>query len=187
MQYSQFFETCDRLASKKSIALVKGALLPAFIEAVVSDKAMDNEFRALVLISLSGGLRISEALALTRENFEKQENCLYLRAKVLKRRKNEQRWARIHPQASDFVENYIRDKVGAVVKLSQPTAYRRMQRHFQVEGVCNHSLRHSNISYLLFEQNMTHIKAAKLLHVHTKTIEHYAHLDERRALKQLWG
>ena len=184
--YSQFFEYHDRLASQKQLGLVKSDLLPPFITTLLNDPAMERSYKALVLTCLSGGLRISEALALTKEDFTIENGNLFLRSNVLKKRHKEKRWCRIHPLAQEFILSYITPIVGKIFKTSQSTAFRHTRLHFGPH-VCNHSLRHSNISYLLFEENITHMKVAKLLHIGIHTIEHYAHLNEKRTLTELFN
>ncbi|MFZ4404039.1 MAG: tyrosine-type recombinase/integrase [Pseudobdellovibrionaceae bacterium] len=186
MDYRRFFESHDRLASQKQIGLIKSDLMNEFVSAFVDDHSIETKFKALVLISLSGGLRVSEAFKLKKEDFLSEDGVLYIRVSVLKKKRREKRWARIHPLALEFIQNYISTIVGPVVRMSQPTAYRKTKKYFGVAGVCNHSLRHSNISYMLFEENMNHIKLAKLLHINVNTIEHYSHLNEKRTLKSVF-
>ena len=147
---------------------------------------VDPSFKALTIISLSGGLRITERLKLKKKDFLEEDGILYIRVQVLKKKRDEKRWARIHPVATPFIKDYIKHLIGAIVKMSQPTAYRKTRRYFKFDGVCNHSLRHSNISYMLFEEDMNHLKLSKLLHIDVNTIAHYAHLNERKTLKAIF-
>lgn len=187
MDYVKFFEIHDRLSSQKQIAIVRSEAMREFIDTLASDSEIEPKFKALVVVALSGGLRINEALALVKEDFIIRDEILFVRVGVLKRRRLEWRWIRIHPQAQEFIKNYISNKIGKVFKMSQPTAYRKMQKHFPVKGICCHSLRHSAVSYLLFEEGLDPVKTAKLLHMSLDIIANYSHLNEQRTLLGIFG
>lgn len=76
---------------------------------------------------------------------------------------------------------YVESKVGKLVKRSQSTLYRQYKA-FLGGAACTHSLRHSMLSYLLFERGLAREKVAKLVHVSSKIIDVYAHLNERKVL-----
>lgn len=186
MDYAQFFEKHSRLNGTNQIAVLKTECMDAFIEAVVADAAIDREYKALMLTSLSGGLRINEALALCKADFTVQDGQLYVTIKVLKKRKAEQRLVKVHPKAAPTVQAWLSTVVGKPFKKSSRTALRRIKDLIGLSEICNHSLRHSLISYLLFEKNLTHIKAAKLIHIGLESMLHYSHLNERKAWAEVF-
>lgn len=182
MKYKEMFATQDRVASQKQIAVLRADKLEELINSLLNDKELSDEFRAYILITLSCGLRCEEARALTRDSFILEENVLYVRSKVLKKRKKEERFGRIHPLAQEFIQSYIKDKVGKIVKATQSTLYRQIQKHLGVEGICNHSLRHSLVSYYV-SKNMTALQISKLMHISLDVVERYSHLNEKQFLK----
>lgn len=186
MGYTHYFELYSRLNGEKKIAVLRTELLQEFIKEVVADQAIDQEYRSFLLVSLSGGLRVNEGLALTKASFADQADGLYVTVKVLKKRKEEERLIKIHPEAVPTLRLWLSTVVGAPFKFSESTALRRIKALVGLQEICNHSLRHSLISYLLFERNLTHIKAAKLIHIGLDSMMHYSHLNERKAWKEVF-
>lgn len=184
-KYENYFQITKRLTSEKQIAIVKGELLADFLKTVIEDSELSSQLKAFICVAASGGLRVSEALDLKKTDFINEDGMIFVKTKVLKKRKEESRLIRIHPAAQEFISDYVKEKVGCIFKLNASTFYRQLLEVFPV-GICNHSFRHSNISFLLFQKEMTHIQVAKLLHIGLKTIEHYAHLDERKLLKSIY-
>lgn len=183
--YNRFLMTTDRVSSQKQIALVKPELFEELIKSILEDAQIEDDFKAFVLITISGGMRVSEVKALKKEDFSIEEGRLFVRQAVLKKRKDEKRWAMIHPLAQSFVETYIEHKIGFIVKDSQQTLHRKMRALFGAKEVCNHSLRHSSISYLMDKQ-LTHLQIAKVMHVSLKIVERYSHLDEKKTLRKIF-
>lgn len=186
MEYAKYFELYNRLNGVKKIAVLKTELLQEFIKKVVADTSIDMEYKAFLLVTLSGGLRVNEALALTKEDFLDQGDELYVTVKVLKKRKEEERLVKVHPDAVSTVRLWLSTVVGKPFKLSYRTTLRRIQDLVGLEEICNHSLRHTLISFLLFERNLTHIKAAKLIHIGLDSMMHYSHLNERKVWKEIF-
>ncbi|WP_413560738.1 hypothetical protein [Bdellovibrio sp. HCB209] len=168
------------------MAIVRGDKFVDLLNTVLADENIDREYKAFFAVCLSGGLRVSEGLALTKANFIEDDGCLFFKVSVLKKRRHEERWCRVHPAAQSFVKEVLATKVGTLFDWDPSTCLRRIKRHFQVEGICNHSLRHSAISYYLFEEKRTKEETAKLCHVSSKIIDTYAHLDERKVLKEMF-
>lgn len=184
-KYENFFIKSKRLTSEKPLALIDGDKLEQFFGALLSDPEIDSDLKLFIFLAASGGLRVTEALALTKEDFQIQDGILYFELKVLKKRKEETRYARVHPLVQKYVQAEIKSKVGKLIKKNPSTLYRALRCHFPV-GICNHSLRHSLISYLLFSKDYTALKVAKLMSIGNKTVEHYAHLDQRKALREVF-
>lgn len=186
MDYKRFFEIHSRLNGAKKIAVLRTELMDEFVDAIVSDTSIDTEYKTLLLTSLSGGLRISEALALKKTDFVTLDGELYANIKVLKKQKKEERLIKIHPKARPLLQARLSTVIGKPFKLSGRTALRRIQNLVGLPEICNHSLRHSLISFLLFERNMTHMKAAKLIHIGIASMLHYSHLNERKAWAEVF-
>ncbi len=186
MNYSNYFITAPRYAGRKPIALVKGDLFTDFISELTRDASLDKEYKAFIICAISGGLRVEEALGLSKKSFDVQDDTLYFKTRVLKKRKDDSRWCRVHPSGQGLVSEVLRDKVGKLFDWTQGTALLRSKRIFNVEGICNHSFRHSAVSYYLFNENLSMEKTAKLIHVSTKIVDVYAHLDERNVLSKMF-
>jgi len=186
MTYAEYFEIHSRLNGKKKIAVLKTEHLFDFIRDVVADTELEREYKVFVLVSLSGGLRVSEALALRKSDFLYQDGILYFNSKVLKKQKREERLVKVHPEAQAIAGSWLETCVGKLFKFSSSTALRRIKALTGLEQICTHSLRHSLISYLLFERNLTHIKAAKLIHIGLDSMMHYSHLNERKVWKEVF-
>ncbi|MFV8249886.1 tyrosine-type recombinase/integrase [Bdellovibrio bacteriovorus] len=184
-RYAQFFIRSKRLTSQKPLALIDGAKLESFFSELLADNTISTELKLFVFVAASGGLRVTEALSLSKEDFFEQDGCLFFTSKVLKKRKEETRFARVHPSVAEWVKENIKLKVGCLIKKNSSTLYRNLRRLFP-PGICNHSLRHSLVSYLLFEKDMSNMKVAKLINIGVKTVEHYAHLDQRKTLKGIF-
>lgn len=184
-KYEKYFIQSKRLTSSKPLALIDGDRLEEFFQALLTDLEIENELKLFICLAASGGLRVNEAIVLTKEDFHEQDGILYFNSKVLKKRKEETRYARVHPLVQDYVLTQIQNRVGKLIKKNPSTLYRALRKHFP-EGICNHSLRHSLVSYLLFTKNLTSLKVAKLMSIGNKTVEHYAHLDQRKALREVF-
>lgn len=186
MSYSQYLELHNRLAGKKKISIIKSECVGACIEQLVSDENIDRKYRAIIIVALSGGLRINEALSLTRSSFEFDQSTgeLYAAVNVLKKRRDEQRIIKIHPSATQFIRNYL-SEVLRPFDSNERTMLRVIKRIFECESICNHSLRHSLIS-LLLDKNLSHLKISKLIHVNVKAIEFYSHINYKKVLGEVF-
>lgn len=157
-----------------------------FIETIVKDSSLATEYKAFIICSLSGGLRVEEALALDQTSFMNIDGALYFESKVLKKRRADKRWCRVHPAGQQLVETFIKARIGKLFDFTQNTALVRAKKVFRVAGICSHSFRHSAVSYLLFTEQLTIATTAKLIHINSKIVDTYAHLDERLALSKLF-
>lgn len=186
-KYAEFFESHQRLKSKKKIAVVRGDRFAELIRAVVADPEIDDpEYKAFFCVCLSGGLRVSEGLSLRKADFFEQEGGLYASVKVLKKKRQDQRYIRVHPDAVECVKSIIDSKVTEIFQWVSVTCIRKVRGYLKVPDLCNHSLRHSAISYYLFEEKLSREETSKLVHVSSKIIDFYAHLDEKKVLRGLF-
>ena len=148
MNYSSFFLTQPRLSRQSDIAIVRGEQFEPFIQAVIGDDNINAEYKAFLITCLCGGLRVSEGLSLKKKSFQVDGECLFAKVKVLKKRgQAESRMIRIHPAAVAFVQSVVESKIGPLFSWHRTTCLRKIQSYLNVQGVCNHSLRHSAVSY----------------------------------------
>nr|BFD64797.1 hypothetical protein BdHM001_34780 [Bdellovibrio sp. HM001] len=186
-RYARFFTLEKRVNSKKKIAVLKSEMLPEFFAELIADAEIDRSLKALIVTSISGGLRITEALSLKKGDFYPEDDILFAESSVLKKRKDDERLIMIHPAAKDFLWQYVQDKIGPLFGYTRDGALKAVKRVFDVEGICNHSWRHTMISFFLFEVNFSREKTAKLMHVSVNIIDRYAHLNEKKALREAFA
>lgn len=168
---------------------MSGDKLEELIKTVINDPNIDDrEYKAFFIVCLSGGLRVTEGLRLKKSSFMVEDGQLFAESGVLKKRqKKETRYSRVHPAGQEFVLSFLDTKIGKIFDWDRSTAFRKIKKYFRVEGLCNHSLRHSIISYYLFEEGLSREMTSKLVHINNKTIDHYAHLDEKKFLKKVFN
>ncbi|MEK2647404.1 site-specific integrase [Bdellovibrio sp. BCCA] len=185
-KYSGFFTLVNRLNSDKKISILIGEKFEEFMKMWIAESTLDRQFRVLIVVMICGGLRISEALLLTKKDFFTEDGHLFAESDVLKKRRKDGRMILIHPIAQQFVLDYINSKVGPLFDYTRDGIFKKLKRTFNIIGICNHSWRHSMISYYLFVAELSREKIAKIMHISVKIIDHYAHLDEKRTLKNVW-
>lgn len=188
VNYSKYFNIQRRVSSKTKIAVLKGELLEGFLTDLLNDPDIESETKLFIIVCLCGGLRVSEGLSLKKSAFMEEDGDLFGLVDVLKKRSsNEERYFKIHPIAKDFVQEKIKHRIGdKVFNFHRSTALNRIKAAFDVEGICNHSLRHSMVSYYLFNEKMTTEEVSKVLKVNPKIVDVYAHMDEKRRLKSVF-
>lgn len=101
-------------------------------------------------------MRITETLSLEKFSFEVDCLDLFAEVKVLKKRdKEEFRAIRIHPIAVEFIKTFLESRLsGKVFRFSKRAAQRAVKSIFGIEELSTHSMRHSAVSYLLFEKDL---------------------------------
>lgn len=184
-KYAEFFLESQRLVGSRPLSLVKYDKFEAFIAALVKDESISEEYRVFLICCLSGGLRVSEGLSITKEGFCEDDRGLFLKVKVLKKRKVETRWVMIDKAAVALVKKVLAEKIGKLFDWTRMTALRRIKALINLPGICNHSTRHSCVSYYLFEKNLTSEQTGKIIHISSRIIDTYAHLDERAFLTKM--
>ena len=172
-------------ADKKN-HLIKSDKFAEFINTIARDVTLDLEYRAFIICCVSAGLRVEEALAIKKESFYSENGALYFQVSVLKKRKEDTRWCRVHPNGQAVVEQILREKIGPMFDWAQSTCLKRVKRFFPIEGVCSHSWRHSAVSYYLFTENLSTERTARLVHISNRIVDNYAHLDERATLAKMF-
>lgn len=189
-KYDKYFLVTSRINRRTRIAIVKGYMFVEFINELMNDDEMEVGHRALLIAMLCGGLRVSEGLMIRRNHFKTEidkDNNLFVEVKVLKKRRLEKRTIMIHPAAKDFVQKYVDHKrFGPLFDYSPSTIWKVIKRHFKIKHLTTHSFRHSNLSFLLFEQGLSKEKVAALIHVSDKIVGTYAHLNEPKTWSEIY-
>lgn len=188
MKEVEMFIRHKRLSEKgREIALIEN--IAEFIELLLKRKDIPTEYKVFATLALSAGCRTNEvARSLKKEDFQEMDGNLYFKIRVLKKRRDDTRWGRVHPSAVDFIKNYLKSCVGYLVKKSDSALRKQTKKFFAEKSFCQHAYRHSAISYLLFQspKKMTHIELSKLLHMSVQVVERYAWLDEKSVLKEVF-
>lgn len=184
-RYEEFFLESKRLVGKKPIRLVKSHRYEDFIRTLVVDTSVKEEYRVYLICAISAGLRVSEGLSITKESFKEDERGLFFQVKVLKKRKVDTRWCMIDPAAVSLVKKVLNEKIGKLFDWTTMTCLRRAKALFDLPGICNHSFRHSAVSYYLFEKNLSSEIVGKIIHINPYIVNYYAHLDERAFLSNM--
>jgi integrase len=162
--------------------------------------------KALIAIMLSGGLRVSETLALRKRDFDFKEG--FFRLRVLKKRKKIQktktvdgkeetyfltthkvyRDAKLHPEAVKIVQEYI-DFYGIrhhdrLFPMKRNAAYKHVKRIFGRHS-CTHSMRHTHASWLLNTMQVPLATAADVMKITPDKLACYNHADVKATLSKL--
>lgn len=189
-RYRDFVEIQNRVKSSEGrfVSLIRFDRFESFITAVIEDKNIGREEKALILITLSTGHRISEVLSLQRVSFLEEAGKLYVYSKVLKKRKRVERKSIIHPAAQGFVLDYIRQfqAFSKVFTISRHNALYAVKIGLG-EAFDVHSFRHSLISYLLFKKKLTVDQVAELMKISVRVVKIYAHLNASDLLDDLFA
>ena len=160
-----------------------------FILAVPKSPDLSPEYKSLLAILITGGLRISEGLALRKRDFFKEKGKLYFKSKVLKKGSKLKRTCLVHPALQATVEAHL-SKFRAydlLFKMTRQSVWQNFKDLFG-EHACPHSIaRHSYISWLLHEKKITPLEAARVVEVKVTTIESYNHPNVKATLDNLYG
>ena len=87
-KYKEYFFYSRRLNSTKrdsEYPVLKYKQLDSFFKTLSEDKQINKEAKTLIALALSGGMRVSEALSLKKENFFEEDGQLIGKVKVLKK------------------------------------------------------------------------------------------------------
>lgn len=185
--------------SRKPIVVIDPDRINEFFERLeVSD--LDLQFKTIIAVSLSGGLRVSECLSLS-------PCCVdgdLVQIRVLKKAKKDRngnptnptyRQFHLHAVAKRLLTQWAeaRKKQHGGLKhfskfftVGRNNIYKRMVKVFG-KGTSPHSIaRHSHISYLLHVKGLNLMKVAKLLEVVPHVIASYNHLNTKKELEEIW-
>jgi integrase len=188
-KYRKFFKIHSRLRSAESrhVAVIDHHLYEQCLVDLRDDASIKSETRILLLLIISAGLRITEALSLQRCSFEVDGEHLYFYTKVLKKREPIERKSVVHPMVASAVKAHLL-KFRAFDKIF---CLNRHQSLYAVKSVFGktldlHALRHSHISYLLFYKKFTLEEIQEIMQLNVETIRFYSHLDTTPLLRELY-
>lgn len=182
MKYQEFQMKSVKATSRKGteITIIDPTKIDEFLSALQNDESISLEIKALVAMGLSTGGRIEELLAIKKSDISDD----YVNLLVLKKRLDARREAKIHPVAKALVEQIVRRGDQYLFRLDRKQAWYQLKKHF---GMCNHSLRHTHISYLV-EQGVHQMKIMKIMNLsNTNVVAAYSHCNVRRELDDVWG
>jgi len=186
-KYARFFYRSKRATGRSNIAILKSGMLDEFIEEILKDDEIDIQLRHICAISLSGGMRVSEALSLRKNDiFVDEFGEIYFSVKVLKKKDFTERAIRVHPSIVPYLMAYIQHKRGfeRIFTITRQTVGRSLKAI--CEGLTPHSLRHSHVSYLLNETSLKTEQIGKLIKFSNSMVDRYAHVDQLAILRGIF-
>ncbi len=170
---------------RKSITVIDPSRIDEFFNRL-KDSDIPIHIKTFIAISLSGGLRVSEALTLRPADFSDDIGKI----RVLKKKAEVYREFRLHPIAANLLEEYKKRKginhFGYLFKFTRNHAYKQVKKIFG-EGTSPHAIaRHSHISFLIHSKGLHPMKVARLMEVGIHVVASYNHLNTVKELKTLW-
>lgn len=165
-------------------------------------------FKAFIALCLSGGLRVSEALAVRRRDLNLESG--FFRVRVLKKSMTVKRSktingvektyhlaankvfrdAKLHPVAIEIINEYLRvSSIKVYDKLfpfKRNAVHKRIKRYFGALA-CAHMMRHSHISWLLHAEKVADLTVARMLEISRSVISSYNHVDTQAELNRVYG
>lgn len=188
----------------KKIAIVDYHFFDEFLTELRDAPDVLLRRKAIIALSLSGGLRITEALEMQRSDIDLSTNMFKIT--VLKKHRDSRpiiRDCKLMPIAAEIVKAYLEkypsknyeyifaikdpkgEKSEKTKKVSRQSAYNWV-RKLLGPGACNHSFRHSHISYLLHEKKLPHALVEAIMKVEPHVIHIYNQINAVRELGKLW-
>lgn len=170
---------------RKPITVIDPSRLNEFFKRL-ADSDLGLQFKTLIAVSLSGGLRVSEALSVRPCDLDSD----IIKIKVLKKKVPVYREFKLHPIAKTLLTKY-RDTTpikhfGKYFNLTRNQVYKLVRKTFG-EGTSPHSIaRHSHMSYLIHVKRLSQLKVARLMEVWPHVVASYNHLNTRKELKNIW-
>jgi integrase len=156
----------------------------------MGDETIPEPLRIAIGLSLSGGLRASETLAIRRFDCEVDESGnLFVHAKVAKKKRSLTRPILVHPAVAPCMKRLMLRTRGLanLFSFGRSAYLKNVKRHLG-KALDLHALRHSHISMLILEKGMSIPEVAKLMEISVKVVqESYFHMDAKSRLKDLWA
>lgn len=180
--------------------VLKDECLEDFLKTLVLDSGISTRIRLLIGFLFTGGLRVSEALKVKKSDVSQRGDLLVASTLVLKKKMDYEvrRDVLVHPllkpllmevmgpkNSNEFIFNIAEDKKGRVKR----DVLTRQRAHYFIKkslGIDCHSLRHSNISYLM-SKKLTDIEISKVLEMSVKNVANYTHVNQIRVMKDVYG
>lgn len=182
-------ESVRLTGDRKPILVVDPAKFEAFISEVAGTEEIVEPYRTLIATLVTGGLRVSEGLALRKRDFFVDKGLLYFKSPVLKKGSKVKRTCLVHPAIQGIVQARLDEirKYDVLFPVDRKTVWRVVNKAFG-EAACPHSIaRHSYISWLLHEKKINALEASRVVEVKVSTIEAYNHPNVKARLNNLFG
>jgi integrase len=191
-RYRPFFEIHNRIFSEsptRHVAVVSPMKFDEFLKILIKDISIPENLRLAIGISLSGGLRATEALSIRRFDCEiDPDGQVYIHIKVSKKRKPVTRPILVHPEVARLLKTVMMRKRG-LEKIFDfgRSAYLKNIKRYLGQALDLHALRHSHISMLILHQGMSIPEVSKLMEISVQVIQDsYFHMDSKKVLEGIW-
>lgn len=183
------------------ISIVKPERFEDFMNDIASDTEMPPELLLFLVISLSGALRVSEALSLRKTDFKLQpEGDYFVTVDVLKKKKDTKREIALPAFFTPYITGALLNKrtfdyvfiervgPGRVRKFTRHDLRYRLEKYFGIKNLCLHSMRHSCISFLTCGQpKQTAIAVSSLLKVSLSIVSRYSHANGGEKFRSIYN
>lgn len=186
-----FLQT-QRMSGKGSkITVIEPSQYLEFFETLKNDSSMDPQFKAFLAIAVSGGCRVSEALSIRVGSVDSDGHFKVKALKKNRKKKNKFTGIVTHsdrevirpcmlcPTAHQIVKEYCKNlnPFDLMFKFHRATVHRHIKKHFG-PNACSHSIaRHSHISWLLHDQNISNVKVGVEMAMLTHVVDLYNHAN----------
>jgi len=183
---------------RKKITIIDPNLLPEFFDYL--DKSdLDDIFKSVFSVMLSGGLRVTELLSLRRCDIFLDDGfgvitvlkkpsfkVSKVTGKKLKCSKVRREFP-LHPIAIKYLKKQLKGvkHFEKIFKISRNLIWRKCKyfsKHF-----CPHSFRHSHISNRLHTREESISEVAVVMEIDFNTVASYNHINVRNKNKNYWG
>lgn len=188
--------------TRKPVAIIDPARHEDFYRALKMAPELSLMEKAIIAVSLSGGLRVSEALSLKPCNYN--PNTQRFTVKVLKKpqyvrnKKHEMikahevnRVFQLHPVASELLQAYLKASpkkyLGYLFPVTRQYVFKKIKEIFG-QHACPHSIaRHSHITWLLHHRNRDVMSVSRLVAISPRIVESYNHINTEKELEEIYA
>lgn len=186
--------------TRRPITIVNPSYYEAFFVRLGACDRIELELRAFVALTLSGGLRVNEALALRPVDAQLEKSTFRVR-RVLKKNKTIQgthgpldvnivpRDCVFHPVALTLLKELLNQ--GGIKHFQR--IFNMHRSHIDVRlkelfgpAFCAHSLRHSHVSWLLHSKNQSEMAVSRMMEMSVQVVSSYNHIDRIERLGKLY-
>lgn len=181
MNYENFMMTSVKATSRtgKKIKIVEPTKINDFLNKLKDDETIDLEVRTIIAVGISTGGRIEEILSMKASDVTND----YIAVKVLKKRIEATREAKLHPVAVELLARLNKTGDQKFFSLDRKQSWYQLKKHF---GICNHSLRHTHIS-MLVEMGVHQLKIVKIMNLSNVTVvSAYSHCNVKKELDDIF-
>lgn len=198
-KYEHFFFESQKASSQKGtkIQILKSEMLTEFMNKIANDNDIDIDTKIMIGLLLSGGARVSEALAINMRDISIKSGQIIVKIEVLKLKTKTQREIVVHPALFSVFEKKIASKryneqlfTERATKrsesktLSARQVNRNLKKYFG--NISAHSFRHANVAFLM-SKGLTHIQISSILKMSLRNVENYAHTQSVNTMSELFA